>query len=53
VPIVLATFPATFGLEGAQDVFNVVFFLVVVSVLAQGLTLPSAARRLGVTAAPE
>jgi cell volume regulation protein A len=53
VPIVLATFPATFGLEGAQEVFNVVFFLVVVSVLVQGLSLPSAARRLGVVEGPE
>ena len=49
VPIVLATFPATFGLGAARDIFNVVFFLVVVSVLVQGLTLPGAARRLEVT----
>ncbi len=37
VPIVLATFPATLGLGAAQDVFNVVFFRVVVAVLVQGL----------------
>lgn len=48
VPIVLATFPATYGLTTASDVFNVVFFIVVVSVLVQGLTLGPAARRLGV-----
>lgn len=48
VPIVLATFPATFGLGEARDVFNLVFFIVVVSVLVQGLTLPRAARSLKV-----
>ena len=49
VPIVLATFPATYGLATAREVFNVIFFIVVVSVLVQGLTLGPAARRLGVT----
>ncbi len=38
-----------FGLASAGEVFNVVFFIVVVSVLVQGLTLGPAARRLGVT----
>ena len=49
VPIVLATFPATYGLATAREVFNVIFFIVVVSVLVQGLTLGPIARRLGVT----
>jgi cell volume regulation protein A len=48
VPIVLATFPATFGLEAASEVYSVVFFVVVVSVLVQGLTLGPVGRRLGV-----
>lgn len=48
VPIVLATFPQTFGLAAASDIFAVVFVVVVVSVLAQGVTLPYAARRLHV-----
>lgn len=48
VPIVLATFPATAGLAAADEIFNVVFFIVVVSVLVQGLTLGRAAERLGV-----
>ena len=39
VPIVLATFPATVGLAAASEVFSVVFFVVVFSVAAQGLTL--------------
>ena len=48
VPIVLATFPATFGLAEADDVFGLVFFLVVVSVLVQGMTLGPVGRRLGI-----
>ncbi|MDH3959060.1 MAG: potassium/proton antiporter [Actinomycetota bacterium] len=48
VPIVLATFPATYGLGAAREVFSVVFVIVVVSVLVQGLTLESASRRMGV-----
>jgi potassium/hydrogen antiporter len=49
VPIVLATFPLEAGLPGADVVFNVVFFVVIVSVLVQGSTIPAVARRLGVT----
>jgi len=41
VPIVLATVPAE------QDIFNLVFVLVVVFTLLQGPTLPVLARRLG------
>jgi potassium/hydrogen antiporter len=49
VPIVLATFPAMYGIEGADQVFNVIFFIVLASVLIQGLTLVPAATWLGVT----
>jgi potassium/hydrogen antiporter len=48
VPIILATYPLLAGVPNAPVVFDVVFFAVVVSVLAQGLTLPWAAHRLGV-----
>jgi cell volume regulation protein A len=44
VPIVLATVPAD------QDVFNLVFVLVVVFTIVQAPTLPAVARRLGVVA---
>lgn len=50
VPIVLATFPATYGIEGADEVFNVIFFIVLTSVLVQGLSLIPCARWFGVTA---
>lgn len=39
VPIVLATYPAAAGLEAGNEIFNIVFFAVVLSVLFQGTTL--------------
>ncbi|GAA2609397.1 potassium/proton antiporter [Dactylosporangium fulvum] len=53
VPVVLATIPLSAGVPGAQVLFNVVFALVVIYTAAQGMTLPPAARRLGVTAPAE
>jgi cell volume regulation protein A len=50
VPIVLATFPATWGVENADQIFHFVFFIVLTSVLVQGCTLVPAAKILGVTA---
>ncbi|MCL4721570.1 MAG: potassium/proton antiporter [Gammaproteobacteria bacterium] len=49
VPIVLATFPIVAGIPGAQTIFNIVFFVVVVSNVVQGTTLGPLARRLGLT----
>lgn len=49
VPIVLATFPASYGIAGADAVFNVVFFIVLTSVLLQGLTLVPSTRWFRVT----
>jgi len=49
VPIVLATFALEAGVEGAQTIFDVVFFVVIVSVLLQGTSIPTVARWLGVT----
>ncbi len=48
VPIVLATFPLAAGYEGSDEVFNVVFFIVLCSVLVQGILLMPVARWLNV-----
>lgn len=52
VPIILATFPLGAGIEGANTIFHVVFFVVIISVLVQGTTIPSVARLLKVDAPP-
>ncbi|HNW61188.1 MAG TPA: potassium/proton antiporter [bacterium] len=44
VPIVLATFPLMAGLDQSQYIFNLVFFIVISSVLLQGTTIPLMAR---------
>lgn len=49
VPIILATFPVLAQVPGAMDVFNLVFFIVVVSTLIPGATIRAASRRLGLT----
>ncbi|MDD5706974.1 MAG: potassium/proton antiporter [Kiritimatiellae bacterium] len=51
VPIVLATYPAAGGLQAgmSQDIFNLVFFAVLLSVLVQGSTLGACAGWLGLT----
>lgn len=48
VPIVLATFPLMADYAGSERIFNVVFFVVGVSVLLQGRSLMTVARWLGV-----
>lgn len=48
VPIVLATFPIVAGVESAQAIFNMVFFVVLLSSVIQGPTMGWVARRLGV-----
>jgi cell volume regulation protein A len=49
VPIVLATFPLLAGVQSAGLIFNVVFFIVLISVLLQGLTIAQVARWLGLS----
>lgn len=47
IPIVLATIPHAAHLPGAQNLWDIVFVLVVVFTLLQGPTLPWVARKLG------
>jgi cell volume regulation protein A len=46
-PIILATFPVAAGVPDAERIFDVVFFVVLTSVLVQGASIPFAARRFG------
>lgn len=49
-PIVLATFPLTENVPHAMEIFNIVFFVVIISVLLQGTTIPYFAKLLKVDA---
>jgi potassium/hydrogen antiporter len=48
VPIILATFPVLAGVPGAEAVFDLVFFVVVVNAIIPGATVRWVTRRLGV-----
>lgn len=52
VPIILALFPQLAGLPHAQAIFNIVFFVVLVSLLIQGWTVIPLGRRLGLDIPP-
>ena len=49
IPVVFATFPVIAGVGESTEIFNIVFFAVLVSTLLQGTTFDWLARRLGVT----
>jgi potassium/hydrogen antiporter len=48
VPIILATFPLLAGVTQSNAIFNLVFFIVLTSVVIQGTTIPWVARLLRV-----
>jgi potassium/hydrogen antiporter len=50
VPIVLATYPVLVGAPGADRIFHLVFFIVVVNALIPGGTVAWVTRRLGLQA---
>lgn len=47
VPIIFATYPLLADIEGASQIFNIVFFITILSLLIQGTTVSGAARLLG------
>ncbi len=46
VPIIFATYPVVAGIEGADQIFNIVFFVTLLSLLIQGTTVIRSARKL-------
>lgn len=50
VPIIFATYPVVAEVPGASQIFNIVFFVTLLSLLVQGTTVVSCARKLGLTA---
>lgn len=53
VPIIFATYPWISGIEHAQTMFNIVFFITIVSLLVQGMTVGPMAKWLGLDADAE
>ncbi|RKS08986.1 cell volume regulation protein A [Nocardiopsis sp. Huas11] len=53
VPIVLATFPFVAGYPDGALIFNVVFFVVLLSAAVQGVSIRAVARRLGLSRGEE
>lgn len=47
VPIIFAIMPLAEGIPGARDIFNIVFFCTLISLLVQGTSIPVVARWLG------
>lgn len=46
VPIIFATYPVVAGVEGSNIIFNIVFFITIVSLVVQGTTISFVARIL-------
>ena len=45
-PIIFATYPIISGIEGSEVIFNIVFFITLLSLILQGSTLPFVAKKL-------
>ena len=52
VPIIFATYPVISGVENSNQIFNIVFFITILSLVVQGTTVSYTAQLLGL-AAPE
>lgn len=46
VPIIFATYPIVAEIPGSNQIFNVVFFITILSLIIQGMTVPKAAKLL-------
>ncbi len=46
VPIIFATYPVVAGIPGADQIFNIVFFITLVSLIVQGMSIAKVARML-------
>lgn len=53
VPIVLATYPAIYGLDKNNEIFNIVLFAVLISCLLQGTTINFVAKILKLVVPPK
>ena len=53
VPIIFATYPVVADIEGSHQIFNIVFFITLLSLMLQGTTLPLFAKKLGLSAPME
>lgn len=49
VPIIFATYPVVADVEGANQIFNIVFFITILSLLLQGMSIPYFARVLALS----
>ena len=49
VPIIFATYPVVAGVEGSNLIFNIVFFITIVSLVLQGTTISFVARILNLS----
>ncbi len=53
VPIIFATYPLIHGVQGANILFNIVFFITLLSLIVQGSSITWAARKLHLEGPPE
>ena len=53
-PIIFATYPFVAGIPGANQIFNIVFFITLISLIVQGTTIPWISKKLDmVTSLPK
>lgn len=46
VPIIFSTYPVVAGIEGSGQIFNIVFFITLLSLIIQGMTITPMAKKL-------